>query len=72
MDFPTSSSAAQPQSDFGLASVPRPGRGVETEIGSVLDISGSSSRVLLDAAAIESLAEELEDIVGEEVFVEEE
>ncbi|MFO1240147.1 MAG: DUF87 domain-containing protein [Sphingomonadaceae bacterium] len=56
MDFPTSSSAAQPQSDFGLASVPRPGRGVETEIGSVLDISGSSSRVLLDAAAIESLA----------------
>lgn len=56
MDFPTSSSAAQPQSDFGLASVPRPGRGVETEIGSVLDISGSSSRVLLDAAAIELLA----------------
>jgi len=56
MDFPTSSTAAQPQSDFGLASVPRPGRGVETEIGSVLDISGSSSRVLLDAAAIESLA----------------
>lgn len=56
MDFPTTSSAAQPQSDFGLASVPRPGRGVETEIGSVLDISGSSSRVLLDAAAIESLA----------------
>ena len=56
MDFPTSSTAAQPQSDFGLASVPRPGRGVDTEIGSVLDISGSSSRVLLDAAAIESLA----------------
>ncbi|WP_219894725.1 ATP-binding protein [Aquisediminimonas profunda] len=56
MDFPTSSSAAQPQSDFGLAAVPRPARGVDTEIGCVLDISGSSSRVLLDAAAIESLA----------------
>ncbi len=56
MDFPTSSSAAQPQTDFGLASVPRPSRGVDTEIGLVLDISGSSSRVLLDSVAIESLA----------------
>ena len=55
MDFPTSSSAAQPQTDFGLASVPRPSRGVDTEIGLVLDISGSSSRVLLDSVAIESL-----------------
>ncbi|MBK8862234.1 MAG: DUF87 domain-containing protein [Sphingomonadales bacterium] len=56
MDFPTSSSAVQPQTDFGLASVPRPSRGVDTEIGLVLDISGSSSRVLLDSVAIESLA----------------
>ncbi len=56
MDFPTSSSVAQSQADFGSSVAPRPSRGVDTEIGIVLDISGSSSRVLLDAAAIESLA----------------
>lgn len=56
MDFPVSSSAVQPQTDFGLSAAPRPSRGVDTEIGVVLDISGSSSRVLLDAAAIETLA----------------
>ena len=56
MDFQASSSVFQPGSDVGPTIAPRPSRGVDTQIGLVLDISGSSSRILLDAAAIQSLA----------------
>jgi DNA helicase HerA-like ATPase len=56
MDFQTSPSVIQPGPDIGPATAPRPSRGVDTQIGVVLDISGSSSRILLDATAIESLA----------------
>ncbi len=56
MDFQASSSVFQPGSDSGPTVTPRPSRGVDTQIGAVLDISGSASRVVFDAAAIESLA----------------
>jgi DNA helicase HerA-like ATPase len=56
MDLQTSPSAYQPGSDAAPTIAPRPSRGVDTQIGTVLDISGSSSRIVLDAAAIESLA----------------
>ena len=56
MDLQTSPSVYQPGSEAAPAIAPRPSRGVDTQIGTVLDISGSSSRIVLDAAAIESLA----------------
>jgi len=56
MDLQTSPSAYQPGSDAAPTIAPRPSRGADTQIGTVLDISGSSSRIVLDAAAIESLA----------------
>jgi DNA helicase HerA-like ATPase len=56
MDLQTSPSVYQPGSDAAPTIAPRPSRGVDTQIGAVLDISGSSSRIVLDAAAIESLA----------------
>jgi uncharacterized protein len=58
MDFQASSSVFQPDSDLGLTVAPRPSRGVDTQIGAVLDISGSASRIVLDTAAVESLSEQ--------------
>ena len=58
MDFQASSSAFQPDSVSSTTITPRPLRGVDTQIGTVLDISGSASRIVLDAAAIESLADQ--------------
>lgn len=56
MDFQASSSVFQAGLDTGPTPAPRPFRGADTQIGSVLDISGSASKIVLDAAAIESLA----------------
>lgn len=56
MDLQTSPSVYQPGSDAAPTIAPRTSRGVDTQIGTVLDISGSSSRIVLDAAAIESLS----------------
>ena len=58
MDFQASSSAFQPDSVSSTTITPRPLRGVDTQIGTVLDISGSASRIVLDAVAIESLADQ--------------
>lgn len=56
MDFQASSSAFQQGPDFSPTIAPRASRGVDTQIGSVLDISGSASRIVLDTAAIDSLS----------------
>ena len=56
MDFQASSGAFQAGQDATPAPTPRVLRGGETQIGAVLDISGSSSRIVLDVAAIQSLA----------------
>ncbi len=56
MDLQASPSVFQPGSDATPTIAPRVSRGVDTQIGAVLDISGSSSRIVLDAAAIGSLA----------------
>jgi len=56
MDLQASPSVFQPGSDAAPTIAPRVSRGVDTQIGAVLDISGSSSRIVLDAAAIGSLA----------------
>jgi uncharacterized protein len=56
MDFQSPGSAANMLSEAGLAGADSPPRTGKTQIGQVLDISGSASRILLDAASLDSIA----------------
>ena len=56
MDFQASSNAYQGNPDVASAAGSPASRGAMTQIGTVLDISGSSSRVILDSAAVQSLS----------------